>query len=492
MSIQKKLTIAYLWNLFGKWGVRFIGIGSTLILVRLLDPSAFGLVALATICIGFFETLTDIGVNRYLISQTQLDRRAMDTSWTVALALKVVLIAALVMLSSFLADFMNAPEIQMIIVVVACAGIFSALNNIGLVQFEKALDYKRISSLLLASKLVSTAVMLFLAFWWQNYWALVAGGVCNAVVFCLGSYVISPYRPQFNTNIAKGQLSFSSKIMARAVLGYTRNKLDTFLVGRLFDNAAVGKYSVGLEFAVLPLAEVITPASTAMFPALAQFKDRKKELFDKTYKYFGLVYGFVMPCIVGIWFVAPQFCHVILGPKWSDTAPIMAALSVMMLPYPLTAITNNLFDYLNKTPLSLFSDAMGITLLMIAFSTLVFLDVSEFAWVRGAVATIAFLSILLFARLTIGLSIKKMTSVLVLPGSAALIMWGFLSYVVHFEELTMFALLANMIIGCLVYSVAFLFLLKVFSQFDTTWRFWLEKFAGACFLLKQRLGSGRA
>ena len=169
MSIQKKLTVAYLWNLLGKWGVRFIGIGSTLVLVRLLDPSAFGLVALATICIGFFETLTDIGINRYLISQTQLDKQAMDSSWTVALLLKIALIFLIIALSGFLADFMNAPEIQLIIVVVACSGIFSALNNIGLVQFEKELDFKRVSALLLSAKLVSTAVMLVFAFWLQNY-----------------------------------------------------------------------------------------------------------------------------------------------------------------------------------------------------------------------------------------------------------------------------------------------------------------------------------
>ncbi|MBE91052.1 oligosaccharide flippase family protein [Alteromonas macleodii] len=475
MSIQKKLTVAYLWNLLGKWGVRFIGIGSTLVLVRLLDPSAFGLVALATICIGFFETLTDIGINRYLISQTQLDKQAMDSSWTVALLLKIALIFLIIALSGFLADFMNAPEIQLIIVVVACSGIFSALNNIGLVQFEKELDFKRVSALLLSAKLVSTAVMLVIAFWLQNYWALVAGGVCNALVYCIGSYQISSYRPELNFNIAKGQLRFSGKIMVRAVLGYTRNKLDTFLVGRLFDNGAVGKYSIGLEFAVLPLAEVITPASTAMFPALAGYKNNKQELFDKTYKYFGLVYGFVMPCVVGIWFVAPQFCDVILGPKWADTAPVMAALSVMMLPYPLTAITNNLFDYLDKTQYSLFSDSMGIALLVGAFCFFTFSELSDFAWARGVVALIAFLCILIFTRLTIGLSIKKMSSVLLLPSLAASAMWSCLEYGYHFTELSLLALVGNITIGAVAYSMALSILLRIFAKFDPTWEFWWIK-----------------
>lgn len=492
MSIQKKLTIAYLWNLFGKWGVRCIGIGSTLILVRLLDPAAFGLVALATICIGFFETLTDIGINRYLISQTDLSQRAMNSSWTIALILKSILIIVLVLLSGSLAAFMNAPEIEQIIIVVACSGIFSALNNIGLVQFERALDFKKISALLLTAKLVSTAVMLVFVFIFENYWALVAGGVCNALVYCIGSYVISDYRPQISFDIAKGQLSFSSKIMMRAVLGYSRNKLDTFLVGRLFDNNAVGKYSIGLEFAVLPLAEVITPASTAMFPGLAQFKDRKAELFDKTYKYFGLVYGFVLPCIAGIWFIAPQFCHVILGPKWADTGPVMAALAVLMLPYPLTAITNNLFDYLNKTQYSLFSDATGILLLLFAFWTFSFDDVAEFAWVRGAVALAAFFAVLLLARITIGLSLIRMGSVLLIPSLAASAMWAVLQFGYHNNDMTFLGLLLNIIIGGATYAVSFGILLRLFSPFDSTWSFWNAKVSYLMQIAIKRVGLGNA
>ncbi|QDG39203.1 hypothetical protein FJN14_12370 [Alteromonas mediterranea] len=475
MSIQRKLTVAYFWNLFGKWGVRFIGIGSTLILARLLDPSAFGLVALATICIGFFETLTDIGINRYLISQTELDEKAMDTSWTIALMLKILLIVVLVLLSDFLADFMNAPEIRLIIIVVACSGLFSALTNIGLVRFEKALDYKRISTLLLTAKVISTCVTLSLAFYFQNYWALVAGGICNTVVYCVGSYFVSSYRPKLNFAIAKGQLSFSTKIMARAVLGYTRNKLDIFLVGKLFDNSAVGKYNIGQEFAILPLTEVITPASTAMFPALAQYRDRKAELFDKTYKYFALVYGFVLPCIVGIWFIAPQFCTVILGPKWSDTAPLMSALAVLMLPFPLTAITNNLFDYLNKTQLSLFSDCVGILLLLTAFLTLSFDYVADFALVRAIIAIIAFLAILIFARLTIGLSLLKMTSVLIVPLISSAIMWSCLYFGYHSKEITILGLLLNVVLGGISYVLSLLVILFFMAKADTTWAFWYSK-----------------
>ena len=39
---------AYLWSLLGKLLLRSIGLISTLILVRLLDPSDFGLYALGT------------------------------------------------------------------------------------------------------------------------------------------------------------------------------------------------------------------------------------------------------------------------------------------------------------------------------------------------------------------------------------------------------------------------------------------------------------
>ncbi|MGJ8694433.1 MAG: lipopolysaccharide biosynthesis protein [Thalassotalea sp.] len=486
MDIQKKLAKAYFWNIFGKWGARLLGIGSTLILVRLIDPEAFGLVALATICIGFFATLTGIGVERYLISQTELDTQALNSGWTLNILLKFVVTIALVASSGFLANYFNEPALDIVIVVVAINGFFASLNNIGLVKLTKNLDFKSITYLQLVVKVFSTIVTLTVAYFNPDHWALIAGGIVSVWLYMIGSYVISPYRPKLSFCFDKNQFSFSVYILIRNILSFCRNKADTFIVSKLFNTSAVGKYNIGLEFAVLPFSEVITPASAAIFPGLANYKNDREQLFDKTYKYFALIYLFVIPCIVGIWVVAPQFCPVILGDKWADTAPIMAALAVMMLPYPLTAITNNLFEYLGKTKLSLFGDAIGLGLLVLSAAILVFDDINEFAQIRGYVGIVAFSLILFFCRVTIGLSLKIMFTILIIPSIAACFMFYVFEFIYMNNSITLLGLLINMFIGALSYCLCFFILLFLIKPYSSVWAFWYERITYACAKLLNR------
>jgi lipopolysaccharide exporter len=475
LSIQNKLAKAYFWNIFGKWGARLLGIGSTLILVRLIDPEAFGLVALATICIGFFETLTGIGVDRYLISQTDLNDQSMNSTWTLNIVLKMGVTIVLVVFSPLIADYFNEQNLQLIITVVAINGFFAAFNNIGLVRLQKNLEFKKITYLGLVVKLLSTTVTLVFAYFSPDHWALIAGGMVSVWLYMIGSYVVCPYRPVLNFAFDKKLFSFSFYILLRKIIRYSRNKADTLFVSKLFDTTAVGKYNIALEFSMLPLSEVISPASAAMFPALSNFKNNKVELFDKTYKYFALIYLFIIPSIVGIWIVAPQFCPVILGEKWADTAPIMSALAIMMLPYPLSALTNNLFDYLGKTKLSLFGDLIGLSLLVFGATFLLFDDITEFAEVRGLIGVIAFIIILIFTRLTLGLSLKIMGMVLLIPSLASAAMFMFFEFVYINPDISLIGLLINILIGGVSYTICLISLLYIVKPYSSIWAFWYNK-----------------
>ncbi|MDN4504254.1 oligosaccharide flippase family protein [Alteromonadaceae bacterium BrNp21-10] len=475
MNIQKRLANAYLWNLVGIWGTRLIGITSTLILVRLIEPAAFGLVALATVCIGFFNTFATLGINRYLISQTDLNPIALNTSWTLSILIKSLITVILILSSNALASFVGAPEVALIIIVIASVGLIDSFKNIGIVQYEKNLDFKKLNLLSLTCKIFSTALTLSIAYFYPNYWALVCGAITHTIMYMIGTYVICEYRPSFNFQFEKKQFLFSIKIIFRAVIGYSRSKLDTFLVGKLFTTSAVGKYSIGLEFALLPLTEIIAPATNTMFPGLSQFKNSPKELLDKTYKYLALVYMFVIPCIVGVWFVSQQFCTVILGEKWSETAPIMSSLALLMLPFPLTAITNNLFDFLNKTGRSIFGDIVGIALLLICFWTISFDSIEKFSLIRGFVGVLVFCFLLIFARFTIHLSLRKMISVLIIPFISASGMYAFFTYCYVNNEISLLGLVINVVIGAVVYSSLLMVLIFTVRHKLDVWDFWYKK-----------------
>ena len=84
--------------MFSKLIIRGLGLISTLVLVRLLTPADFGLVAIGIMVIGLFKVLSDIGVNRYLIMHDNPTDDHYSAAWTLNLLSTAILIFILVLL----------------------------------------------------------------------------------------------------------------------------------------------------------------------------------------------------------------------------------------------------------------------------------------------------------------------------------------------------------------------------------------------------------
>src|SRR6185312_14304732 len=70
------------WVIAWRLGVRALGLISTLILVRLLAPADFGLLALAASFAQTVDGMMTLGTEEAVIRQPAPDRNVYDTAWT--------------------------------------------------------------------------------------------------------------------------------------------------------------------------------------------------------------------------------------------------------------------------------------------------------------------------------------------------------------------------------------------------------------------------
>src|ERR1700710_294949 len=80
-SVSQRAAMGAGWIIAWRVATRNIGLLSTLILVRLLEPADFGLVALATGLISSVDALSAIGVQDALVRAPDLDRDLYDTGF---------------------------------------------------------------------------------------------------------------------------------------------------------------------------------------------------------------------------------------------------------------------------------------------------------------------------------------------------------------------------------------------------------------------------
>ena len=65
-------------------------------LARILDPSAFGLMAMAILTITFLESLTAVSLEQALIQKPKITNEEMDVAWTYGRVLRSVILLSLI------------------------------------------------------------------------------------------------------------------------------------------------------------------------------------------------------------------------------------------------------------------------------------------------------------------------------------------------------------------------------------------------------------
>jgi lipopolysaccharide exporter len=131
------------WVIAWRLGMRVLGLGSTLILVRLLAPADFGLLALAASFAQTIDGMMMLGTEEAVIRQTAPDRHVYDTAWTLNV-LRGLTVTAIVLLSARpVARFFGDSRLVTVLMVIALPPLLDGLSNIGTVESAVKCSFRK-------------------------------------------------------------------------------------------------------------------------------------------------------------------------------------------------------------------------------------------------------------------------------------------------------------------------------------------------------------
>jgi len=326
-SVQSKMARGALWMMLFKFAERSLGLVSTLILVRLLVPADFGIVAMAMSFVIAAELLTAFGFDIALIQRQDLTDEHYHSAWTcnvlLGLAVTLVMFAA----AQPVALFYGRPEVFWVVCTLAVGPLIAGAENIGVVAFRKELDFRKEFRFQLTRKVISFAVAVPLAFWLQNYWALVAGVLASRLTGTLNSYQMHPFRPRLSLREARALINFSKWLLFNNIVVFLKERTSDFFIGRLHGPAALGLYNVSYEFAMLPSTELSAPINRALLPGFAKMTADPIGLAKAYGNAVGMLALFATPAAVGLYAIAPYFVPVVLGPNWLAATSLLELLA---------------------------------------------------------------------------------------------------------------------------------------------------------------------
>lgn len=233
MSIGKKIALGAAWMMLMKFSIRLIGLVSTLILVRLLDPADFGIAAMAMTVVTAVQLLTMFGFDVAIIQNQNADKDDYNTAWTLNVALGLGAGLLLIALAYPAAGFYGRPELVAVYMALSLATIFQGLENIGLVDFRKHLHFDREFQFRVAVKVAAFIVTMLLAFTLRSYWALIIGTITARLAATVMSYVVHDFRPRWSLAAAGRIMTFSKWLFLNNIMHTLRTILPDLIVGRI-------------------------------------------------------------------------------------------------------------------------------------------------------------------------------------------------------------------------------------------------------------------
>jgi lipopolysaccharide exporter len=315
------------WMVGVRFAVRALGVVNTVVLARVLAPSDFGLLAMATLVVLASDVLSDFNFDVSIIRDRDASREAYDTVWSLSLLRAIALGAVIAALAWPAAVFWNDSRVEFVLYAFAGMMALEGLQNVGVVDFRKHMQFGWEFLFIVLPKVAGVASALSAAIAWQSYWALVIGAGTDKLTRVVLSYVIHPHRPRWSLSHSRQILGFSSWLLLNGILYFAYRRVDSLLIGRLLGSQMLGIYAIAYEIANLTTTELLAPLRRALFPGYVVMAGDPALLRRRFLQVWGVTIAVGTPIGVLTALVADPFVRIILGEQWHDATGLIRLLA---------------------------------------------------------------------------------------------------------------------------------------------------------------------
>jgi PST family polysaccharide transporter len=309
-------------------GTKVITFGTTLVLARILTPSDFGLVALASVTIGLVALFSDLGLGGTLIVRKHLDDRISGTVFTLMLAMGVLTAALVAATAPLAAAIFDQPDLTPVLAVLGATVVLNAPTWFYSTILPRELEFWRRFQCQLAQSVTYAVVAIASAALGAGVWSLVAAQIAGTLVFALTLIAASPYRirPSFERDAAVTAIREGRGFLAQSGLSYIELNADSMSVGGFLGSAQLGYYSMAFRVAELPYWAITEPVAKVTFPGFARMVHRGESVTASFLSVLRLVALVACPTGVLLSATAEPFTVTVFGSDW---LPMIGVLSIL-------------------------------------------------------------------------------------------------------------------------------------------------------------------
>ena len=332
-----KVVSGFLWRFMERFGAYAVSFVVSVILARILDPEAYGTIALVTVFTNILQVFVESGLGRALVQKKEAEDIDFSSVFYFNMAVCLLLYCGLFAFAPYIAQFFNNIELTSVIRVLGIILIISGLKNVQQAYVSRKMLFKKFFYATLIGTLFSAVVGICLAYWGAGVWALVAQSLANALVDTLMLWITVKWRPKkcFSLQRLKGLLSYGWKLLIAALVGSLSDNLRQLFIGKLYTSADLAFYNKGDQIPSIVNGNVNAAIDSVIFPVMAEAQDNKESVKNMTRRAITTSTYIMAPIYIGLACCAETLIRILLTEKWLPCVPFLRIFCITYLFYPI-------------------------------------------------------------------------------------------------------------------------------------------------------------
>lgn len=363
-----------MWRLLERFGAQGVTLVVSLILARLLDPDAYGTVALITVFTAVLNVFVDSGLGNSLIQKKNADDVDFSSVFYFNLLVCCILYSAVFFAAPIVGKFYNKPEMVPMIRVLSITLIISGVKNVQQAYVSKHMMFKKFFFSTIGGTLAASVVGISLALMGKGVWALIVQNITNLLMDTVILWITVKWRPKlvFSWKRLKGLLSYGSKLLLVSLINNIYNECRQLIIGKMYSSSSLAYYNQGNRFPQIVVQNLNTAIDNVVFSAMSDAQDEITRVKEMTRRSIRTGSFILAPLMIGLACVSESVVTLVLTEKWLGCVPYLQIFCFMYLFTPLQTANLNAIKAIGKSDVFLKIDmieiGIGLTGLIIAMN----------------------------------------------------------------------------------------------------------------------------
>lgn len=333
-TIKGKAISGIVWTTISTAIRSIVALLQVSILTRYLTKDDFGIVAIATLFIGFTQIFIDLGISSGILHKQNISKDEYSSLFWLNCITGISLTLLLIGISPVVASIYKEPSLTTILSLLSLSIFFSSIGSQQSIVMQKTMRFREIAIITIISNILTLIIAILLVKNGFGIYSLVLSTVANStmsnIMFLILGLLIDRKNIYFHFNIRETIpfLKIGVYSLGSSILDYFSREIDIILISSFLGTTSLGAYSLCKKIVTMIYGAVGPIMNKVFTPILASIQDNIDALRRSYYKLIESLSLLTVPIFLVVSLFSSFIINILYGEGYMEYTRILSLMSL--------------------------------------------------------------------------------------------------------------------------------------------------------------------